>query len=434
MNLSVKTKFIGALLMGLVFIFSCEELGPFGLGEDDIAPLEFLTTEVTTSGGIVLLDSIQSIGTGTILTGQRATPFGQVNAKAHTSFFIDVAQLIRPDAEATLDSVKLNLKFNYLYDTDFEDSRIALRAYRILKDFPDTNYVTSSVLPVSDQLIAENTLNVTDLDSVYTLNVDQAWADQVFNALIDSENPLFDALANFRAFFPGLAFQSDEPLNNIFGIDTGEDVEIRFYISEPASDGSGLTENRQIVFNGSFSPHFYSLDIDRSATDYVSVQDPKIEYPVSNNLLVHSGAGIVPKVDISNLTQFSNDQENSIVNLVELSVGPIVELDEGVSPPRSLYLYFTDEQNTPIPDGRNLRGIQQDGVSVLSSQFPVRLNYDADTRTYKNSITSYVQNYYNNILRRNYIFLYPVDLNSSVNGFEVNPADINIKIFYSQLR
>lgn len=434
MNLSAKTKTFGALLLGLVLFISCEELGTFGLGEDDIAPLEFLTTNVSTSGGIVLIDSIVSIGTGTMLTGERNTPYGLIKAKAHTAFYIDVNELFRPDEAAVLDSVKLNLKFNYIYQEGDENPEINLKAYEVLKDFPDTLYVTTSVLPVSNQLIAQNTLTVSSLDSIYSLNVDPAWGNEVFEAMVDENSLIFQSLEDFRRFFPGLAFQSDDPLNNIYGIETGDDIEIKFYISEPADDGSGLIENREVAFNGSFSPHFFNLDIDRAGTEYSNIQDPAVEYPVNNNLLVQSGAGIVTKVDISELAVFSEQEQNSIVNLVELSVGPIVPLDNGVEPPNSLYLYFTDDQNITIPDNGELRGIQQDGVPVLSSQFPVRLTYDESTMTYKNSITTYVQNYYNDFFRRDFIFLYPTDLNSSVNGFEVAPENINLKIFYSQLR
>ena len=434
MNLSVKTKTFGALFLGLIFLFSCEELGPFGLGEDDIAPLEFLTTGVETSGGIVLIDSIVSIGTGTIITGQRNSSFGQMNAQAHTAFFIDVNEIFRPDDEAVLDSVKLNLRFNYIYESGDQNSAIDLKAYQVLKDFPDTLYVTSSSLPISDMLIAEEQLNVTDLDSIYSLRVDQSWADEVFEGLIDPTSPIFESVENFRSFFPGLAFQSGNQIDNLFGITTGDDVEIRFYFSEPASDGSGLIVNREIAMNGSFSPHFYSLDVDRSATEYSAVQEPAIEYPISNNLLVHSGAGVLSKINLSGLKDFADREENSIVNLVEINVGPIVPLGDGIEPPNALYLYFTDDQNITIPDNGELRGVQRDGVPVLSSQFPVVLNYNEETMTYQNSITTYVQNYYNDFFRRDFVFLYPTDLNSSVNGFEISPDNINLKIFYSQLR
>jgi len=434
MSLSVKTKSIGALFLGLFLLFSCEELGPFGLGEDDIAPLEFLTTEVNTSSGIVLVDSIITGGTGTILTGDRSANFGDMIAKAYSAFYINTNTLDRPDDEAVLDSVKLNLRFNYRFDSKEENNDFNLKAYQIEGEFPDTLYVNSSSLPASDLVIASGDLQVNSIDSVYSLEVNQDWANLTFGLLIDEDLDIFESLENFRNYFPGLVFQSDDPFNNLMGIATGELLEIRFYFSEPASDGSGLTVNREIFFNGQFSPSFYSLDSDRSSTAYSNVQTPAVEYPVSDKLLVHNGAGVVSKINISGLKDFTDAEPNSIVNLVEFTVGPIDELEDGTNPPQGLFLYFTDDQNTLIPDNGRVRGIQQDGVNVLNSQFPVRLSYDAETRTYKNSITSYVQNYYNDIFRRDFVLLYPIDMNLSANGFEVSPDDIKLKIFYSQLR
>jgi hypothetical protein len=49
MNLSAKIKSLGALFLGFLLFVSCEELGSFGLGEEDIAPLEFFTTDLSAS-------------------------------------------------------------------------------------------------------------------------------------------------------------------------------------------------------------------------------------------------------------------------------------------------------------------------------------------------------------------------------------------------
>lgn len=434
MNLSAKLKNFGALILGLFFLFSCEELGEFGLGEEDIAPLDFLTTDLSVTGGLVLVDSIASQNTGTLLTGQRNSQFGNMTAKAHSAFYLELNDLIRPRDVATLDSVKMNFTFNYAYDESPNQDRLVFRAYQIAKDFPDTAYVTSSFLAVSDFVIAQEELSIGRVDSTYSLTVDPTWANEVFEGLKDATDIRFNDLAEFRKFFPGVQILPEGAVNNIYGITPGEDLEIRFYFSEPASDGSGLVDNKEIAINGEFSPHFFSFDVDRSATPYNQIQEPAVEYPVGQKMLVHAGAGVVTKINLKELSDFTEQNENVIVNLVEMTIGPIDELAEGVDPPEQLLLYYTDDQNTTILDNGNFRGIQQDGVNILSSQFPVRLTYDSETRTYKNSITSYVQNYYNDIFRRDFVFMYPADMNVSANAFELDPSMINIKIFYSELR
>ena len=273
-----------------------------------------------------------------------------------------------------------------------------------------------------------------DLDSVYSLTVDNAWANEVFNGLKDEDDERFTDPDEFDRWFPGLKFVTEGSVNNIFGFAPGQSLEFRFYFNEPSSDGSGRTENREIAISGNASPHFYSLEVDRSNTAYSQVEEPEIEYEAQNSLLVHSGAGVVSKINISELSDFAVNNDKVIVNLVELTIGPINDLEPGATAPEALYLYFTDDQNTLIFDNNNVRGIQQDGVNVLSSSFPVRLQYDAESKTYTNSITSYVQNYYNDIFRRDFVFMFPSDMNNTANAFELNPDLINIKIYYSELR
>jgi hypothetical protein len=62
MNLLDKNKGIGALVLGLFLFISCEENGPFGLSGDDVAPIEFSSTDISVTSSVVLLDSITSSG------------------------------------------------------------------------------------------------------------------------------------------------------------------------------------------------------------------------------------------------------------------------------------------------------------------------------------------------------------------------------------
>ena len=206
MNLSAKIKSFAALLLGFLFLVSCEELGSFGLAEDDIGPLEFFTKDLNATGGLVLIDSIISRGTGTIMVGERSASFGQMSAKAYSAFFLQLSGLLRPKDEATLDSVKLNINFNYKFEDTGLNQRISLEAYQVLKVFPDINYVTSSFLPVTDDLIAEGEILVEDLDSVYSLNVDPDWANEVFEGLKDEGDARFNDPDEFAIWFPGLRF------------------------------------------------------------------------------------------------------------------------------------------------------------------------------------------------------------------------------------
>ncbi|MCO6359711.1 DUF4270 family protein [Roseivirga pacifica] len=433
MNLLGKIRIFGAfLVVGLIVFNSCEDSGPFGLGTEDVAPLEFFTEDIPIPVSQVLIDSINSRGTGRLLTGAVNSPAGQMSATAYSALTFEADVTDRPDAAATLDSVKFSINFNYLYDESEVNSFASIKAYKIQKSFPDTTYVTSSTLPLTNELIASADLNIVDLDSTYELVLDQAWADYVFSGFLNEEDE-FENDSTFNRFMPGLGFVVEGNQSNIFSIVSGQDLEIRFYYSQPAADGSGLTDNKEFAITGENKPNFFNLTVDRSATDYSAIQQPATEYASPAYSLVHSGGAVITKLDISGLNDFSESKDNAVINLVEFTVGPILDLPEDVDPPAALYMYFTDDQNIPVRDGSNFRGIQRDGTNVLSSAFPVTLAYDEETKTYSNSITTFVQSYYQDVFRRNHVFLFPTDINQSVNSFQINPDDINLKIFFSEL-
>ena len=69
MNLLAKIKSCGALLLGLAILYSCEEKGDFGLATDDVAPVEFNTTNVAIESSLVQLDSVITAYQGRFLVG-----------------------------------------------------------------------------------------------------------------------------------------------------------------------------------------------------------------------------------------------------------------------------------------------------------------------------------------------------------------------------
>ena len=79
MNLLAKIRIGGALILGLAIFNSCEEKGDFGLGSDDVAPIEFDVESISLSSGIVWLDSINSANLGRVFVGEHSgSGFGEI--------------------------------------------------------------------------------------------------------------------------------------------------------------------------------------------------------------------------------------------------------------------------------------------------------------------------------------------------------------------
>ncbi len=436
MNLLAKIRIYGALILGLIIFNSCEEKGDFGLGSDDVAPIEFQSEKISLNTSVVWLDSIRSNNLGRMLVGEHSgSEFGEISSTGYIGIDLNESRHPSLDEEAVFDSARINFTLNSLYDTSANNRELNIRAYPIIEEFKDTTYITRNSLQRSNQLIASRDIQVEKLDSVYAIHVDQAWASQIFEG-IRSGDATFDSQSAFDAFFRGFALTHEGSSQNVFGIVPGASFELVLYYSVPLDDGSGGFSNRRIEMSSTGRPSFHNLTVDRSATDFSVVQQTNIEYPTVPRLVVQSGAGIVTRLDLSDLERFTNQNQGAIINLSEITIGPINDLQEGVPPPPSLFLFITDERNTVIRDGTVFRAIQRDGerISVLARDTPLQLIFDPDTRTYSGSMTKFTQAYFSDVFRRNEIFLYPSNMNLGASGFSVNTSNLNIKIFYSQLK
>ncbi|MFY0594147.1 DUF4270 family protein [Roseivirga sp.] len=421
-----------AFIIGAIIFNSCEEKGEFGLGSDDVAPIEFDVEEISLGTSLVWLDSIPSSNTGRLMVGEHAgSEFGIMQAKGFIA--LDLNETTHPTLEeSVLDSTRINFRVNYLYDTA-TNRELNLRAYQIGEEFPDTSYITRNELIQSNMLLASGDVMIDKFDSTYSINVDETWADQIFEG-IRSGDATFDTQDAFDVFFPGFVLRHEGVAENIFGLNIGATFEMVFYYSDPVGDGSGDVVNKLLTMNATGMPNFHNFTVDRSATDFSVVQETNVIYSGTSRLIAQSGAGMVTRLDLSDFLRFNTDNEGVIVNLSELKIGPIGDLPEGIFPPPVLFMALTDERNTIIPDGSGFRSIQRDGANVLADDAPVQLIYDSDTRTYTASLTTYTQAYLTDIFRRDEVFLYPTNMSLSVNGMVVDVEDVQLKIFFSQLR
>ncbi|WP_176723334.1 DUF4270 family protein [Roseivirga misakiensis] len=427
-----KIRIYATLILGIVIFNSCEEKGEFGLGSDDVAPIEFDVEEISLGTSLVWLDSIPSSSTGRLMVGEHVgSEFGTMQAKAFIA--LDLNESTHPTLEeSVLDSTRINFRVSYLYDTA-SNRELSLRAYQIGEEFKDTTYITRNELAQTNMLLASGDVMIDKFDSTYSIGVDETWSTQIFEGIRNGD-VTFDTQDAFDDFFPGFVLRHEGASNNIFGLSIGATFEMVFYYSDPVGDGSGDVVNKTITMNSTGMPNFHNFTIDRSATDFSVVQETNVVYGGLSRLTVQSGAGVVTRLDLSDFQRFNSENDGVIVNLSEIKVGPIGDLPEGVFPPPVLFMALTDERNSIIPDGSGFRSIQRDGANVLSDDAPVQLIYNTDDRTYTASLTTYTQAYLSDIFRRNEVFLYPTNMSLSVNGLTVAVEDVQLKIFFSQLR
>lgn len=432
MNLLGKIKIIGVLILGISILFSCEKSGSFGFNEEDTAPVEFLVFEAPITSSIVQLDTVFSSNLNSGLIGNMEDPsFGKIRATTYSRLDLRKSFLSAISSNAILDSVKLNFRLAYLRDT--LRKRLNLEVFKLAEAVEDTVHITSNSTAVSTDKIVSGSLFIEDFDSIYSVNVDASFANTLFEAL-RTNDPIVESQESFEIYLPGLAFKTSGDRENIFSINLDAATNITFYYRDLGSSGEvDLALEHQLTLGS--VPHYYGLEVDRRSSELTGLRQKNFEFIPNTNLrYVQEGTGVVTKIDLSSLASFSELNPGIIINSAQVSIGPVNDFPVGLTPPSVLFLALTDDENTVIRDGATFRTMQRDGASPIGSNAPVQLTYDAETKTYSASITSFVNNYYSESFRRNSYFVYPQGINNSLNQFIFDPNNIKIKVFYSRLR
>ena len=435
MNLLGKVKSIGALALGLLFLNSCEESGGFGFGTDDLAPVEFSVETLPITSSVVLLDSIRSSNLGVGLIGNVDDPdFGRLKATSYAKLNLKRSSLRGISEEAILDSAKLNIKFSYLYNEN--SNMVGLEVKRLSEELNDASKITANSTAISNDVIAmgEIFIDSDNLDSVYVIDVDSGFAIEIFEKLIANDEDVANQ-EDFELYFPGVAFQALGAQNSAFGIGLNQQTNITLYYREPSVINNSLDDAKTHVMTFGELSHYFGVEGDRSLSTLSEILNTRVEYTLSSGKnYVQSGGGVVTKIDLSALEHFAENNSRIIVNTAQVSLGPIEDLPEGLSPPSSLLLLLTDSRNIIIRDGNALRAIQQDGANPIDSNNPLRLVYNKETRTYTSPITSFIINYISGVFRRDEFFIYPESMNTTLDQFVFAPEDFKLKIFYSELK
>ncbi len=452
MNLLDKKLRFGAFVLALTLFISCEETGDFGLDDDDISPVDFFSETIDVTSAVLLIDSIPSDDTQTLLVGNISNnDFGTTEARAFAKLNLNRSSLVPLFEDVVLDSVQMNIRFNYIHNPEQNVIDLTLREVATGQILDIENYLTTSDQPTLKRVefggplveIGRQTFAVEDLDSTYVLDINSEWATTLFE-LLKANDPIVVNQGSFEStFFGGLAFISGPSSTGAFGIEattfaegeTAVAANLVFYFSQTASNGTSSVGFQHALTFGN-AKHFYTLTTDRTGADTEIVEDSEIAYePPSGLRYIQEGNAIVTKLDISAFGDFSEANPDVTINFGEMTIGPLEERPaENGSPPNELVLYLTDSKNTLIPDRGAFRGVQRDATNQLGSSATITMIYDSETNSYKSSLTSFLQAYHAGSFQRNELILFTTNMDSSLDGMVLDPDNIKIKIFYSQLK
>lgn len=444
----VNLAFLG--LLSIILTNSCSdpatvgiELGP---GNNQIG---VFFEEFEFPAEVVLLDSINTTNKGNLIVGvEEDGYFGRTEGIGYTRMYVNTSAE-RPSDQAFLDSMKFEVDVISVNGTELDKEKF-LSIHRLTEPILDTVYYNFDKLQYELDPIATGKFIFEDVqDTVISLDINEEFQQELFGKMVSSIQ--FSDIFKFREYLPGMVFKGKEGDNTSFGIELSANTRIATYYHYQGDTASTLYE-----INTTSSRYFSSIESDRSNTPTSVVTERGKNYSTGSKVGLKSGLGMVIKLDTSPLDAFLDTLSGITFNQVQLSLGEIDSYSEGQTPPSALSLYFTDANNdflessstvyfTVQADGQSQVYTNEDGEVVPNVTSPASVNFDSETNSYRQLITSYINSIYRGDLTRKDWLIYGGYVSSkigtnndpfrqSLRQFVLDNEKVKVQVFYSKIR
>ena len=446
------------ILIGLVILsalFSCEDTSRLGIdlidNDDDFA---VLFTEIALDSKVVRLDSVNTTSRGIMMTGDHTdSDFGNLQVQSYLRLLPPSTSPNIPDDVLMADSVKMDLRFSYLFGPNFPVPH-QLSVHELSEQLEvGTVYYSFDSTPFEPVSVLDTTFIVTEQDTLLSLDLETI-KEELFLALKDYEADS-TGTADFLEQFKGMTLISNPTSNAVLGFDiANNESNITLY----------YTTNDSIVntVEVTYSTYYNQITPDFAGTELDGIQLLTDFSPASGKSYLQAGTGLVHKVEFQPFFDFiDNDTTGTIViNKAELIMDNLQGLASSIEPPLQMAFYFTNEANETIVVGEGVvvpATIQTDAVYITASRNnlnpfntsirSVQAQLDTVDVKYQPEITLFLQLIADGALSRNdvdKVFSIPfsfVEIPRSVrdNGrnldrFILDPGNLRLEIIYSRLR
>lgn len=402
--------------------------------------------------------------------------FGKIKSEAFLQIRPNSLNPALP-ADATLESLVLNLSFDYyhygtqdpinmnFYVHEITDSLITKQAYT------PTAAIDYSPAPIG---LATYGISPTGFDEKYTRNtdadgtndamdtvsiaLDRAYAESLFAfAKTSSDDYVF--FNRFKRIFKGLAIRSDAS-TQIVGINPSYVAagipRTRLVLYYGYTDDTGAARKGKLEFftyadgAGFESVSFSKIFAERAGTPFQGTNDLYKEFtPDGDNRFIGSGDPVVTKFDLSNFFSFADTIPSLLINSAELVIDPVdVSVHKG---PNSLAIRTLNINNHYLVSGDTVLPAAYSGFMVYDKDGNIILGQGYGTEvvaktlaltltnsvySYKGVFTNYFQALYaikDPALRQTRYGLVAADpsIGKSVNRLVFSKSNLKLKIYYT---
>ena len=426
-TMTSSAKILGSVILLTLFLFSsCEEPGNIDLGMNQDSKLELKRQSFTLDLSQTILDSINSRNQTIIMSGRyQDGTFGEAEANAFTQLGLVNLNRFLPES-AVFDSVRLELFIDFFHGSDFSSPQ-SYSVHELSEPIYDSlPYFTSSSTNYENVPLGEvNKTFIPGIDSIFSMKLNQDFGQDLFTKAREAALELATN-ASFKDFFKGIALipgSSNENAVMGFNLQDQRSRLVLYYRTE--------TDTLEYDFTFAGQNHFSQVLFSPEGSLVQNIAEPYEDAELgTGNYYSQSGTGLVTKIDFSQIVELLDTLEDFKINLAELEI-TVDESSEFLRPPNSILFYYVGSDDKIVRVGTTVGSIQVDGANQLSGSTPAQLFYDSSSKTYKGSVTGYVQAVADGRVPYTEVFILPGRFGSSLNRMEIDQSAIKLNVYYT---
>ena len=443
---TLRAKLAIGLLISITVFSACEDPSSIGLELDPNSnQIGVFYQEIPLTALVVRQDSVLTTNREALVFGGDISDFfGKTEATAYSRLLFN-RDLIRPGANATLDSVRFNFNFRAVNGDDLSQSK-TIKVHKLKEQIRDINYYSFNSLEFEEEPIFSSSFNFANRQDtlVFTKLENNSFANELFEAIKDGA--ILRDNFTFREFVPGIAFKGDPTENVSYHLIPSTNTGFVFFFR---NEGDTISRSFTVATGVNFNSarHFNQITVDPTGTPTEAVTENFVAYDLGGLAGSKNNTGLVVKLDMSPLDAFLDTLRNVTFNQVILELGPMKRNVATNRPPQLLQMFFTNETNRKLMGEGGAFAVQSDNRPQFNEEtgqpvvgdFPAFLTHDREKNIYTQSITSHVSAVYRgNIQRRDFI-LYPLvpgsdEYRQSLREFVIDSRSPILKIYYSSIR
>ena len=387
--------------MLIPFFFACDDPGELGLEVDsENTNVQLTFVDFTLPVSTTLIDSLRAENQSNIVFGSYEDSIsGKVTATGYTNYNQKLSAT--GDLPGTNDrfiDARLIVKI-----TDFKSANVANNQSIAVHTATDTLfkpvvYLSNRFTEYSNESIGDLVFDFNpELDSILEIPLNDEFGGFLFERLrLTNVDSLYrDSLLFSLYHYDPLVIVSNNT-SALFSVDLLQDT-TGIYIDYQDENGNPSTYIFDMISGNGSDAHYTYIERDRSTTKLSSLVNDYDTFSDPNRAYLNSLAGLYPKIDITPVTDFFNENQEIIINRSELKLG-YSNLDGGyINPVDFLYFFFIKENNrinaAGAIGGNGIdKGILTENsyISTLNQTF-LTVGRNSESQTYDGITTFFTQ-------------------------------------------